>query len=308
MTLLTMSIVGGTFAKYISSDAGKDTARVAKWGVTVATTGNLFGTDYSASSNTADNTGNTIMASTSSSVSTAKGESRSNIVAPGTENQEGFKISISGTPEVAYDIKATDNDITASEIWLNKGTYGVMVEAKGLNAAAGEKNGTNTDQALDIQEYYTKNDNTGEYTPAEEWKENVKYYKLVDKVIVSDIYYPITWSIDAGGNATKITDASRLSDIASKMRSGIEKEAQSANSDLNASYTLTWKWNFDQSKDSADTILGDLQVKDNTVVKLQSNNTTYKAPTEAGNAETENASDYNLKNEFGMKVTVSQID
>ena len=32
LTLLTTSVIGGTFAKYVSTGSVSDTARVAKWG------------------------------------------------------------------------------------------------------------------------------------------------------------------------------------------------------------------------------------------------------------------------------------
>ena len=44
-TLLTTSMISGTFAKYTTQDEASDSARVAKWGVTALATGSLFGTD-----------------------------------------------------------------------------------------------------------------------------------------------------------------------------------------------------------------------------------------------------------------------
>ena len=45
--LLTTSVISGTFAKYTTSDEGSDTARVAKWGVTVlAKDLTMFDTQY----------------------------------------------------------------------------------------------------------------------------------------------------------------------------------------------------------------------------------------------------------------------
>ena len=44
--LITTSAISGTFAKYTTQDSASDSARVAKWGVTVMASGNLFGTMY----------------------------------------------------------------------------------------------------------------------------------------------------------------------------------------------------------------------------------------------------------------------
>ena len=45
-TLLSTSAVSGTYAKYVTSDSGSDTARVAKFGVVVAASGSLFSETY----------------------------------------------------------------------------------------------------------------------------------------------------------------------------------------------------------------------------------------------------------------------
>ena len=41
-TLLTTSVISGTFAKYTSTSSASDNARVAKWGVTLAANGLLY--------------------------------------------------------------------------------------------------------------------------------------------------------------------------------------------------------------------------------------------------------------------------
>ena len=44
--LLTTCAISGTFAKYTTGDAGHDTARVAKWGVTITANGTTFAEAY----------------------------------------------------------------------------------------------------------------------------------------------------------------------------------------------------------------------------------------------------------------------
>ena len=41
-TLMSTCTISGTFAKYVTTASGSDTARVAKWGVTVTANGALF--------------------------------------------------------------------------------------------------------------------------------------------------------------------------------------------------------------------------------------------------------------------------
>ena len=98
LTLLTTSIIGGTFAKYTTSGIGTDSARVAKWGVTVNSTSNAFATEY--------NTDDTSVSGTiAKSVVTANGTGADGkkLVAPGTSGNL-LATSITGTPEVAVKV------------------------------------------------------------------------------------------------------------------------------------------------------------------------------------------------------------
>lgn len=106
-TLLSTSAVSGTYAKYVTSDSGSDTARVAKFGVVVAASGSLFSETYIDEPEEAGTTGLTVASS-----------SNDNVVAPGTNSGDGLTFSITGTPEVATKIVIDVTD--ASEIWLKK--------------------------------------------------------------------------------------------------------------------------------------------------------------------------------------------
>ncbi len=98
--LLTSSVISGTFAKYVTSDSATDTARVAKWGVTVEAKGDLFANTYFDKNNgNGPDFLNTGTETTLSVVSSDK------VVAPGTENDTGLTFTITGTPEV--DVKFT---------------------------------------------------------------------------------------------------------------------------------------------------------------------------------------------------------
>lgn len=88
LTLITTCFVGGTFAKYITSNSGSDTARVAKWGVTITPNGDLFSKTYA-------KTDSTYTLTTTSVVSTTD-----KVVAPGTAGNL-VQVVLGGTPEVA---------------------------------------------------------------------------------------------------------------------------------------------------------------------------------------------------------------
>jgi len=107
-TMLTTSIVSGTYAKYVTSDSAKDSARVAKFGVTVAASGSLFDTSYENGDGTI-----TVVSSTDEKV-----------VAPGTKSDEALTFSISGEPEVSVKVAIdVEYEESTSDVFLKAGTY-----------------------------------------------------------------------------------------------------------------------------------------------------------------------------------------
>ena len=106
--LFTTSVIGGTFAKYVTSDEGFDSARVAKFGVVIeADSFGMFETDYAT-----DATGTTFAGTYS--VSSAGGD----ILAPGTSG-DFADIAITGTPEVAVDVEIVAT-VAISDNWKDK--------------------------------------------------------------------------------------------------------------------------------------------------------------------------------------------
>lgn len=106
LVLVTSCFVGSTFAKYTVSNAGYDTARVAKFGVNIVANGTMFAKEYE----THDQ--NTKAAIANSVVSTDK------VVAPGTSG-EMVRMTISGTPEVAVQVTYAAT-VTLSDNWKDK--------------------------------------------------------------------------------------------------------------------------------------------------------------------------------------------
>lgn len=120
-TMLTSSIVSGTYAKYVTSDEAKDTARVAKFGVTVTASGSLFDTTYKAVSGGNTPGGKNATDSEDGTTLTVESSNTDKLVAPGTKNDEGLTFAIAGTPEV--DVKVNIEVTNSSDIWLGSGTY-----------------------------------------------------------------------------------------------------------------------------------------------------------------------------------------
>ena len=101
-TLLSTCAISGTFAKYVTQATGTDSARVAKFGVTITANGETFAKEYDA-----DDTATAIAQTV---VSTNK------VVAPGTEGALA-SMTLTGTPEVAVKVTyAADLVLTGWEV------------------------------------------------------------------------------------------------------------------------------------------------------------------------------------------------
>lgn len=116
--LLTTCAISGTFAKYVTSDNVADSARVAKWGVTVATTGTLFAESYKdvPVANAVD-TDDSITVQYVDYATLDK-----NVVAPGTKNESGMTFVLKGKPEVDTNVEISleVKDIvlpTTTDLW-----------------------------------------------------------------------------------------------------------------------------------------------------------------------------------------------
>lgn len=303
-TMLTTCMTAGTFAKYTTSESATDSARVAKFGVTVTADGTLYGEEYNDLAN-----GNGIIAySAGANTGTVQvSATGTNVVAPGTKNDTGLGFSINGKPEV--DVKLDGSSVTTENIYLKQGTYGVMIEAKGITSV-------NFDASGDL---YTLD--AGTYTKANAFDGSVTaYYKLHDSVTLGNDYYPVIYTLTGdtsynAGTTTSDSLAAIATLIEGQLIDGGAAKTFEANTDLTDagsinfdSEVLTWEWAFERDEidyeDGADTILGDLAATgdttfNGTVVKLNEDDT-YAAPTDG--------TDYNLKTSFDLTLTVTQID
>ena len=97
LVLVTTSAVGGTFAKYVTTDSTTDTARVAKWGVVITANDSALVTTEVNGANE-----DHVVSQTSDVV-----------LAPGSQIAELADFSISGNPEVAVNVSyAADLTLT----------------------------------------------------------------------------------------------------------------------------------------------------------------------------------------------------
>lgn len=284
LCLMTTCVIGATLAKYTTAGSGADTARVAKWGVTVSASGSLFGKAYA--SNSAAANANEIVALSTNNTTVS---SDSNVVAPGTKNTTGLNFTVSGTPEVAYSLTVVENT-DAQDIYLKKGTYGYMV-AVTLNSGANlagyysEASGTYTKQT------------TGNYSSG-------TYYQLVEVATASADYYPISWSM-GDNHYTSLSDSS--TGLVAAL-TALSQETVNAGVDVSINKTITWAWDFDNNGqgtyDKLDTLLGDLMARNvytgAKALVVSTDGATYKAAVEG--------TDYNLNVNLDIKITATQID
>jgi hypothetical protein len=109
-TLLSTCAISGTFAKYVTTESGSDSARVAKWGVElVVDSFKLFAKQYKTDDTTATFSGDYSV------------ESGDNVLAPGTSGTFA-DIAITGTPEVAVDV-AVVATVEVSGDWTVGGDF-----------------------------------------------------------------------------------------------------------------------------------------------------------------------------------------
>lgn len=100
LTMVTTCAISGTFAKYVTSDTGTDSARVAKFGVVIdvaveeAGKNDAFVAEYATDDTTVDTTviANSVVGS-------------EDVLAPGTKGTLLERATITGTPEVAVNVK-----------------------------------------------------------------------------------------------------------------------------------------------------------------------------------------------------------
>lgn len=103
--LMSTCAISGTFAKYVTNGTATSTARVAKFGVKVNATGNLFSTTYAVDEEKTKIEGNSVISSTAE-----------NVVAPGTSGSL-TNIQITGMPEVAVRV-TNEATVTLNDKWV----------------------------------------------------------------------------------------------------------------------------------------------------------------------------------------------
>lgn len=220
LTLLTTCIISGTFAKYTTKGEFSDSARVAKWGVEIGIDGqDMFKKTYAKDGTTTDTTiVNTVIATEA-------------VVAPGTKNEDGVTITVTGKPEVAFKLTFAMEGATAGsalqDVFLPAGTgYTDYTELKKTTSSDGD-GGTTTSYGY-----------TGKFDVADPG------------------YYPVKYTLTK--NDAKVAEGN-LAAIETYLEGNSATTEYAANqaTAINDTYVLTWAWAID-GNDKADTLLGNI--------------------------------------------------
>lgn len=182
--LLSTCAISNTFAKYVSTGSSENSARVAKWGVTVTGTPGMFATKYATDD-------------TSFTLATDTVLSTEDVVAPGTGGTM-TNFTITGTPEVAVRVNF-EGELELGDKWKdNNGSYYCPIEItvgdttfKGTSYASVEEfeNAVNGEIATFSKDYAANTDlsTIGADAPSISWKwafegnDNVKDTYLGDQ-------------------------------------------------------------------------------------------------------------------------------
>lgn len=244
LTLLTTSIISGTFAKYTTQDSAGDVARVAKWGVVLQAAGSLYGTNYQKSSNTITNGTEGISVEGIQIADT-------NVIAPGTKNEKGMSFSINGTPEVSTFVQVK---VAGANVFLAPGDYGVMVECKAVTADNIGSLAADGLYTSDDQESFTKVETNAGYN------ENMTYYTLEDAVTVANYYYPVEYTLTGATTATGNENEDTMSNVLEAIDSRLDGWLPAYNA-TDYSTETTYSGEFDPNTDFAETMkLNDLKL------------------------------------------------
>lgn len=280
-TMLTASVLSGTFAKYTTTATGEDSARVAKWGITMGNNGSsTFSDTY-----TGPDSG-----STDATVK-GTGENNSKVVAPGTHGEAIYKVS--GAPETAYKITFTGD--ATNDVFLKKGlnyTY------KTASTEATMKDVTYADkQSGSVSE---------------------NYYPVNYSVKISysggnnDSVTPTLGAAKSGDSYLKTLGTAQTFetlDAAMKALNNTVVTYNTPNTEAGLEVEFKWAWAFDStdsnaikvgenvtSNDAYDTVLGDLAVSKNADLTVTPDTTT------------DADKNYSTEIKYKLSMTATQID
>ena len=269
LVLITSCFVGGSLAKYIRTDSGTDSARAAKWGVTITPNGNMFAKEYVTHDPTQMQTFAKSVISTD------------NVVAPGT-NGALASVELGGTPEVLTAVSytstltlanwtapATGNEPTTPATghwepdgngWVDKMTIvgsGTDVQPNYTPTAAGAPDGTNAGETWKVTDTTSGPDGATLWEYTFVWE--IDTASTAPSVGTPVFYCPV--EITVGTTTFKGVNYTSAADFAQAVQRAINAYSgqYAPGTDLSTVPVpeVTWKWAYDGNDDVKDTYLGD---------------------------------------------------
>lgn len=224
--LLSTCAISGTFAKYVTTASGTDTARVAKWGIQMNSSGeSTFVDKYEMK---ADNSKNSVV-----------GTAAADVVAPGTSGSATYTIT--GTPETAYQITFKAENV--QDVFLGAGVYTYTSTGMTYDPSMSQ---TVSEEYYPIKYNYVIKTNNGTVT-------------------TTGAAYDVD-VVDGKKTYTVATDYNTLGEALAALGKTTISFAADKDKPCDVTIELTWDWAFDQTSTESnanayDTILGDLAAK-----------------------------------------------
>lgn len=222
VTLLSTCAISGTFAKYVTTADGNDSARVAAWGIIIDIEGTAFKDEYEGGPYTHH--------SGSSETITVQSADGALVLAPGTDSGENsFKATVAGTPEVATKFELVLDDDATKEILIPAGTV-----IKDYTQLVRTVDDTTGDVSYDYADYTV----TEDYRPVKLGLKVSQNGSVVAQKTGMTLAQLKTALQNYGGN---------IGGIAANM---------APNETVDYTFELVWEWPFESGHDIEDTYLG----------------------------------------------------
>lgn len=283
-TMLTASVLSGTFAKYTTTATGGDSARVAKWGITMGNNGkSTFSDTYTGPDGKS---------------TTVKGIDNNNkavdVVAPGTHGEATYKVS--GAPETAYEITFTGT--ATKDVFLKNG----------LNYTY--KTASKDDTIKDVTYASEKSGSvSGDYYPVN-YSVKISYSAGNDNSTS-----PTLTAVKSDNNQSYLTTLGTAQtfetlDAAMAALNNTVVKYSTPNTEAGLTVEFKWAWAFDNndknaitvtnhtSNDAYDTVLGDLTVNKNSDLTV----------TPESSDATDANKNYSTEIGYTLSMTATQID
>jgi len=260
LTLITTCAFSGAMAKYVVSDYDTDSARVAKFGVVLGASGDLFGQSYNAGYTA--NTAGVVQAWSEHNPTVAASTAGVNLIAPGTRNDKGMTFFVKGTPEVSTVVDvdqpegdtangfAEDADLVNTDVYLKEGKYSIMVKVVPGTVEITNDNRTDFYKLDTLQ--FTQ---LAAADLADLGTGITEVYRRVEltngTVSMSGDYYPIKWTVKNTAGTAVIDGAqgaalmgTSTGSILEAVHNALTIANNTPNTPIDEKVNVTWRWDY----------------------------------------------------------------